>query len=380
MCRRQCPLQLIRISAGTLSVDHQAKNRFNKSVTNLSDWRKAPCAMSGAQKGMGGISNEVQDPTGCLRRRLDRGRDPGAGADRDPVVARHGRRQLGERVNKIADDFNATQSGLLGGARVQGQLHRDHDRRGSGVPCQASIPIIVQVFEVGTATMMAAEGAIYPVDELMEDSRRAVRSEVDLSVRRDRLLHRPVDGDMLSMPFNSSTPGLVLQQGGVRRRPGSMPRSRRRPGRRSPRREEVAQAAGYPCGFTTGWQSWVQMENYSAPGTTCRSAPRPTASPALDTELTFNSRGHVAHIAAMASDWQKDEDLRLRRPPRRQPAPKFTSGECAMYMNSSAAYAGIKGPMPSSTSASACCPTGRRSPASRRTHHRRRDPVGPGGP
>jgi sn-glycerol 3-phosphate transport system substrate-binding protein len=66
-------------------------------------------------------------------------------------------------------------------------------------------PHIVQVFEVGTATMMsAANGAIYPVHQLMEDQGIAF-DEADylpgvISYYSD------TDGNLLSLPFNSSTP------------------------------------------------------------------------------------------------------------------------------------------------------------------------------
>ena len=60
----------------------------------------------------------------------------------------------------------------------------------------------------------------------------------------------------------------------------------------------------------------------------------------MDTEFVFNSPVHVKHIGQLA-EWQKSKvfDYGGRRS---DSAPKFYGQECVMYMNSSAAYAGVK--------------------------------------
>jgi sn-glycerol 3-phosphate transport system substrate-binding protein len=146
------------------------------------------------------------------------------------------------------------------------------------------------------------------------------------------------DGNMLSMPFNSSTPVLyynktAFEKAGLdaSKAPATWPELEAA--------AKKLQTAGYACGFTTGWQSWVQLENLSA----WHNVPFATQSngfDGIDTELAFNSPLHVKHIAAMA-EWQKSKifDYGGRRS---DSAPKFYNQECAMYMNSSAAYAGVK--------------------------------------
>ncbi|MCZ6842572.1 MAG: extracellular solute-binding protein, partial [SAR324 cluster bacterium] len=100
------------------------------------------------------------------------------------------------------------------------------------------------------------------------------------------------------------------------------------------------QRAGYPCGFTTAWQSWVQIENFSA----WHDIPIATLSNGfggLKTEFKINSPLHVRHIGNMAK-WQKSKifDYGGRRGSGQA---KFTTGkDCVMYMQSSAGYAGIK--------------------------------------
>jgi sn-glycerol 3-phosphate transport system substrate-binding protein len=71
-------------------------------------------------------------------------------------------------------------------------------------------PNIVQVFEVGTGTMMAAQGAIVPVYELMANT----GAEFDPSAFLPAVVgyYTDPEGNMLSMPFNSSTPILYYNK------------------------------------------------------------------------------------------------------------------------------------------------------------------------
>ena len=82
-------------------------------------------------------------------------------------------------------------------------------------------PHILQVFEVGTATMMASKGAIVPVGKVMTGRRPEVRPE-GLRARGGRLLHRAERPDA-ELPVQQLDDGLPLQQGrlqGRRPRPG----------------------------------------------------------------------------------------------------------------------------------------------------------------
>ena len=195
-------------------------------------------------------------------------------------------------------------------------------------------PHIVQVFEVGTASMMAAKGAIYPVYELMADAGEAFDPGDCLASVAG--YYTDTDGNMLSMPFNRSTPVLyynktAFEKAGIAEAPKTWPELEAA--------AQKAQAAGYPCGFTTGWQSWVQIENFSA----WHDQPIGTMAngfAGMDTEFVFNSPVHAKHIGQLA-EWQKSKifDYGGRRS---DSAPKFYGQECVMYMNSSAAYAGVK--------------------------------------
>lgn len=240
--------------------------------------------------------------------------------------------ELGEKVNEIADKFNASQDDYQVVPVFKGNYTETMTAAISAFRAKEQ-PHIVQVFEVGTATMMAAEGAVYPVYQLMEDTGQAFDPSDYLSTVTG--YYTSNDGKMLSMPFNSSTPVLYYNKDALAKAGVEPPKTW----------EEMGEAgrklldAGYDCGFTTGWQSWVQLENFSAR----HNVPFATENngfAGLDTELAFNSPLHVKHVQQMA-DWQK-EGIFSYGGRRSDSAPKFYSGECAMYMNSSASYAGVK--------------------------------------
>ena len=89
-------------------------------------------------------------------------------------------------VVKLANDFNASQSDYKIVPTFKGS-YADTLNAGIAAFRAGNAPRIMQVFEVGTATMMAAKGAIKPVSELMKETGRAVRSQI-LSAGDHRLL------------------------------------------------------------------------------------------------------------------------------------------------------------------------------------------------
>lgn len=242
---------------------------------------------------------------------------------------------LGERVGEIAKGFNASQSEYTVTPVYKGNYTETMTAAIAAFRAREH-PHIVQVFEVGTATMMAAEGAVYPVYELMADAGEPFDPSAYLASVTG--YYTDTEGNILSMPFNSSTPVLYYNKSAFEAAgldPDQPPRTWPEVGEFAAR----TQAAGIPCGFTTGWQSWVQLENFSA----WHNVPIGTMSNGfggLDTELTINSPAHVKHIGQLA-EWQQSKifDYGGRRS---DSGPKFYTAECAMYMNSSAAYAGVK--------------------------------------
>src|SRR5271167_3843052 len=108
----------------------------------------------------------------------------------------------GQVVNKIAADFNASQSEYKVVPVFKG-TYAETMNAGIAAFRAGKAPDIIQIFEVGTATMMAAKGAVKPVYQLMKDAGEPFDPNAYLPAVTG--YYSTADGRMLSMPFNSST-------------------------------------------------------------------------------------------------------------------------------------------------------------------------------
>ena len=241
----------------------------------------------------------------------------------------------GDRINKIAADFNASQTEYKVTPVFKGSYAET--MTGAIAAYRAgTAPDIVQIFEVGTATMMAAKGAIKPVYQLMADAGEKFDPSAYLAAVTG--YYSTTDGKMLSMPFNSSTP-VVYWNKDAFKKAGLDPD---KPPKTWPETFEAAKklrAAGQPCGFTSAWVSWVQVENLSA----WHNLPLATEANGLggpDAVLDFNNPTVIRHIANLAAA-QKDKSFDYGGRTT-EPTAKFISGDCAMLMDSSASYGPIK--------------------------------------
>ena len=245
----------------------------------------------------------------------------------------HGGR-LGEKVNAIADGFNKSQGDYKLVATYKGN-YADTMTAGIAAFRAKNPPHFLQVFEVGTATMMAAKGAIKPVYEVMAESGLPFDPNVYLPTVTG--YYTTGEGKMLSMPFNSSTPVLYFNKEAFKKA-GLDPN---KPPKTWPEVADYARKlvkVGY-TGFSTAWISWIQLENFSA----WHNVPIGTKANGfggLDTEFVFNSPLQVKHIQQLA-DWQKDK-IFIYGGRRNLGNAKFSSEEVAMYTESSAGYAGFK--------------------------------------
>jgi len=239
----------------------------------------------------------------------------------------------GERVNKIAADFNATQSEFKVVPSYKGNYTETMTAAIAAFRAKEQ-PHIVQVFEVGTATMMAAKGAIYPVEQVMKDA----GEPFDKSIYLPAVIsyYQTSSGELLSMPFNSSTPVLwynkdAFKKAGVASPPKTWDDMKIA--------SEKLVAAGYKCGFSFGWQSWVMIENFSS-WHNLPMGTRENGFAGLDTSFSFNNDKVKNRIASIA-DWSKDK-LFTYGGRRGDSLSMYTNGECGMWMNSSAYYGSIK--------------------------------------
>ncbi len=243
--------------------------------------------------------------------------------------------RLGELLDEQVTTFNESQDDFVVVATNKGN-YSETLNAGIAAFRASEHPTLLQVFEVGTATMMGAKGAIKPVYEVMAESEATFEPDAYLAAVAG--YYTTTEGQMLSLPYNSSTPVLfinndALEEAGI---DSSKPPATW---------EEVGEVLtalkdkGHECPLTTAWQSWVHLENLSA----YHNVPFATKAngfEAADTELAFNSPAQVKHIETMGQWAQDGKFVYLGR--RNEGGANFRSGECALYTESSAGYAGIK--------------------------------------
>ncbi len=243
--------------------------------------------------------------------------------------------QLGEWVNGLAAGFNASQKDYKVTAVFKG-TYPEAFTAAIAAFRSGNAPHILQVQEVITASMMASNGAIVPVSEVMKQA--GVKFDPSVYVPAVAGYYTASNGQMLSLPFNSSTTVFHYNKDAFKAA-GLDPET---PPKTWP---EVALAAaklkasGHKCPFTTSWQSWTQLESFST-WHNVEFATKRNGFAGLDTRLAFTTPLHVRHIENLANMAQ--QGLFVYKGRNNSADATYISGECAMTTGSSALYGAVK--------------------------------------
>jgi sn-glycerol 3-phosphate transport system substrate-binding protein len=242
---------------------------------------------------------------------------------------------LNDWVVDLANGFNASQKEYKVVPTYKGTY--DESMAAAIAAFRAgNAPHIQQVFEVGTATMMASKGAIVPVGKVLADA--GYKFDPKAYIPAVVGYYTAPSGQMLSFPFNSSTTVLNYNKD-LFRKAGLDPS---KPPATWPELVLAAaklKASGVDCPFTTSWQSWTQLESFSTwHNTLFASQNNGFGGPSA--RLVFNSPLHVRHIENL-SNMAKQGLFHYRGRGNKADA-SFYSGECAMATASSSTYASIK--------------------------------------
>lgn len=241
---------------------------------------------------------------------------------------------LGERVNELAEGFNESQPDYTIKPVYKGS-YGESMNAGIAAFRAGNAPDILQVFEVGTATMMYAKGAIKPVQEMSEEAGDPIDPAGFLGAVSG--YYSSPEGKLISMPFNSSTPVLYYNKDAFQKAgldPEKAPRTWK----------EVAEVAGklreagMECGYTTGWPAWIQLETFAA-WHNIPYATQDNGFKGLDARLALDNPAFVKHFDFLAQ-MSKDGTFTYGG---RGDAPNalFTSGKCGMFTGSSGSRANI---------------------------------------
>jgi len=246
--------------------------------------------------------------------------------------------ELGKKLEEVAQKFNDSQSDYKIVPVFKGTYPETLTAAIAAFRAGQQ-PAIVQVFEVGTGTMMAAKGAVYPVYKLMKDQGEAWDPSKFLGPVTG--YYSDPEGNILSMPFNSSTPILYYNKDAFKKAgldPEVAPKTWAEMGEMS---KKIVSSGAAKCGFTMSYgASWVGLENYSA----INNLPYGTLQNGfggLKSEFKFNGP-HQAAFWDQLKKWQDEGVYKYGGPSAgADAAPMFYSQQCAMYMNSSASRAGV---------------------------------------
>ncbi|HJT62511.1 MAG TPA: sn-glycerol-3-phosphate ABC transporter substrate-binding protein UgpB [Burkholderiales bacterium] len=238
-------------------------------------------------------------------------------------------------VNELANRFNASQKEYKVVPVFKGSYPESMTAAIAAFRA-GNPPHILQVFEVGTATMMSAKGAIVPVAKVMSDAKEKFNPKEYLPTVTG--YYSDSKGRMLSYPFNSSTVVFYINRDAFKKA-GLDPDKAPKTWKEFNAAAEKLKAAGQECVYTTGWPAWMHIENFSA----WHNVPigtKQNGMAGLDTQFRINSPLHVRHVA-MLGDMAK-KGLFSYSGRRNEGEARFASGECAMMTSSTGAQGTLR--------------------------------------
>ena len=241
------------------------------------------------------------------------------GGELDALVLRFNEAQKDYRV--VAEHKGSYEDTMIGALAAQ--------RAGIG-------PHVVQVYEVGTAHMMAAKSSMRPLAQVMTENGERLEAKAFLPAVASYFSDN--SGHLLALPFNVSTPILFYNKDAFRKAnldPEKPPRT----WYEMPKSMGPLLEAGFHCAYTTVWPSWVQIENMST-WHNQDFASKDNGLSGLDAKLIFNTHLMVRHVS-MLSSWARAGYFTYsgRRVEGEQ---RFEKGECAMVTAASSSYAELR--------------------------------------
>lgn len=236
---------------------------------------------------------------------------------------------LGEEVNRLCTLFNGSQSETEVQPIFKGTYPETLTAAIAAFRA-GQAPHVVQIFEVGTGSMLAAGRAVKQTWELFQET--GVPIDANAYIPAVKGYYSLPDGRMASTPFNSSTAVMWYNKDAFAKA-GLDPE---KPPATWPDLVKAAQAlkekSAAPIPMTTAWPTWIQLEEYSAIHN-IPFATRANGFEGLDAELKINSAPHVKQVKRLL-DMAKEGTFKYGG---RDSAadPMFPSGQAAISFNSS---------------------------------------------
>ncbi|PWC15437.1 sn-glycerol-3-phosphate ABC transporter substrate-binding protein UgpB [Brenneria corticis] len=243
--------------------------------------------------------------------------------------------ELGKEVNSLVERFNQSHSDVKIVPVYKGNYEQNL-AAGIAAYRAGNAPAILQVYEVGTATMMASK-AIKPVYEVFKDA--GINFDESIFVPTVSGYYTDAkSGQLLSQPFNSSTPVLYYNKDAFKKA-GLDPEQPPKTWQQLAEYTAKLRAAGLKCGYASGWQGWIQIENFSA-WHGLPVASKNNGFDGADAVLEFNQPTQVKHIQRLQDMNKQGNFTYFGR--KDEPTEKFYNGDCAITTASSGSLADIR--------------------------------------
>jgi sn-glycerol 3-phosphate transport system substrate-binding protein len=239
-------------------------------------------------------------------------------------------------IVRLADEFNAAQKDYKVVPAYKGS-YADTLNAGIAAFRAGNAPHIMQVFEVGTATMMGAKGAIKPVQDMMKEAGETFDPASYLPAIAG--YYSTVRGEMLSFPFNSSSAVMWYNKDAFRKA-GLNPDM---PPKTWPEVFDAGRklkAAGWDkCGFSTAWITWLNIEQLGAWHNTPIGT-KANGMDGFDTTFQINAPLYVNHLTNLVN--LQKEGVFSYSGRTNTGEGRFTSGECPIFLTSSAFFGNVR--------------------------------------
>lgn len=242
---------------------------------------------------------------------------------------------LGEHVNRLAKDFNESQTTYEVEAVFKGSYTETLTAAIAAFRANQA-PHIVQMFEVGTGSMLAAGPAVKQTWQLAQETGIALNPEQYVGAVRG--YYSLPDGRLASMPFNSSTAVMWYNKDAFEKA-GLDPEKPPTTWQDLIKATQALKAKeATPVASTTSWPTWIQLEQYSAMHNLVF-ATKDNGFAGLDTELKINSPQHIKHVQRLL-DMAKDGLFKYAGRDNAGDA-LYPAGEAAIGFMSSASRAAV---------------------------------------
>ena len=239
---------------------------------------------------------------------------------------------LGDVVNQITEDFNASQDEYKLVSINKGG-YEDTMTAGIAAFRAKNQPNIIQIFDAGAATIINAKGAVKPVQDLLEANN--VKFDINDYIPGVRYFYADSDGKMIGMPFNSSTPLLYYNKDALAKAGVDVPKTWQEFEAAAPKLKE----AGY-IALAQSHSPWIFFENFMSRHN-LQMATANNGYDSTDVEILYNNdalKDHWQHV----KDWKDAGYYGYYGRAWGANQDAFVQQKVAMWIGSSGSFGGLR--------------------------------------